>query len=177
LNNPDGSAAPGTRHDLDAINAQLRDTAQSWVPRLFPNGRRRGNEWHLANIAGDPPRNSGSCVITLTGEHAGAWIDFDGDQRGGPLSTLEHGTGLSGRALFAHAVELVGAAAPVQNPARPALRPDRDTAKDAEAICRQAMPITGTPAEAYLQRRGLQLRSDADLLFHPDLMHWDTRNR
>ena len=30
--------------DLDAIGARLRDTAHAWVPGLFPNGRRRGDE-------------------------------------------------------------------------------------------------------------------------------------
>ena len=30
------------RHDLDLIVRRLRDTAESWVPRLFPNGRRVG---------------------------------------------------------------------------------------------------------------------------------------
>ena len=44
------------RHDLDLIVRRLRDTAESWVPRLFPNGRRVGDEWRLANIRGDAPR-------------------------------------------------------------------------------------------------------------------------
>jgi hypothetical protein len=55
------------------------------VPRHFPNGRRVGDEWRLANIRGDAPRKQGSCVITLKGEHAGDWHDFDGGQGGGPL--------------------------------------------------------------------------------------------
>ena len=62
--------APAVRYDLDAIVQRLRATAHAWVPGLFPNGRREGNEWRLANIHGDPPRNNGSCVIALTGEHA-----------------------------------------------------------------------------------------------------------
>ena len=53
------------RHDLDLIVRRLRDTAESWVPRLFPNGRRVGDEWRLANIHGDAPRKSGSCIISL----------------------------------------------------------------------------------------------------------------
>ena len=88
--------------------ARLRATAETWVPRLFPNGRRVGDEWRLANIHGDAPRKSGSCVITLKGEHAGDWIDFDGGQGGGPLSAIEEATGLTGRELFADAAEMVG---------------------------------------------------------------------
>ncbi len=71
-------------YDIDLIVRRLRDTAESWVPRLFPNGRRVGDEWRLANIHGDAPRKSGSCVISLKGPHAGDWHEFDGDQGGGP---------------------------------------------------------------------------------------------
>ena len=78
------------RHDLDEIVGRLRDTAEHWVPRHFPNGRRNGDEWRLANIGGDAPRKNGSCDIALKGPHAGDWIDFDTGEGGGPLSTLEH---------------------------------------------------------------------------------------
>ncbi len=44
---------PG-RYDLDLIVQRLRETAEDWVPRLFPNGRRAAGEWRLANIRGDP---------------------------------------------------------------------------------------------------------------------------
>src|SRR3954451_22313996 len=99
---------PQVRYDLDAIVAQLRATAESWVPRHFPNGRRVGDEWRLANIRGDAPRKNGSCVIALKGEHAGDWHDFDGEQGGGPLSALEKSEGLTSRDLFAYAAEIVG---------------------------------------------------------------------
>ena len=75
------------------------------MPRLFPRGRRSGDEWRLANIRGDAPRNTGSCVITLRGAHAGDWIDFDGNQGGGPISAIEEATGLDGRALIIEAAE------------------------------------------------------------------------
>ena len=90
-------------YDLDAVIAGLRATAASWVPQHFPNGRREGGEWRLADISGRAPRKQGSCVIALEGERAGDWIDFDDNQGGGPLSTLEHATGLTGRALIEYA--------------------------------------------------------------------------
>jgi hypothetical protein len=55
-------ARPLERYDLDDIVARLRATAETWVPWLFPNGRRVGDEWRLANIKGAPPRKQGSCV-------------------------------------------------------------------------------------------------------------------
>ena len=97
-------------YDLDAVVAGLRATASAWVPSHFPNGRRLGDELRLANIHGDRPRKQGSCVIALRGERAGDWIDFDDNQGGGPLSTLENATGLTGRALIEYAAELAGSA-------------------------------------------------------------------
>ncbi len=85
---------PRERFDLDEIVRRLRDTAHLWVPQHFPNGRREGDEWRLANIHGDAPRKNGSCVIALKGPHAGDWYDHDGGAGGGPLSALENSDGL-----------------------------------------------------------------------------------
>ena len=72
------------RFDLDEIVQRLRVSAETWVPVHFPKGRRLADEWRLANIRGEAPRKQGSCVIALKGEHAGDWIDFDGNQGGRP---------------------------------------------------------------------------------------------
>jgi putative DNA primase/helicase len=152
----DTAAAPA-RYDLEAIVQRLRDTAHAWVPGMFPNGRRLGDEWRLANIQGAPPRQSGSCVIMLRGEHAGDWHDFDGGDGGGLLSTLAHVTGLTDRALFAHAAGMTGWTG--QGPARQepprAPKPERDAARDIAFIREHAQPIQGTAAERYLVGRGL----------------------
>jgi hypothetical protein len=111
-------------YDLDAVVAGLRATAASWVPSHLRNGKRMGDELRLANIRGDKPRKRGSCVIALEGERAGDWIDFDDNQGGGPLSTLEHATGLTGRALIEYAAELAGSA-PVNGTSHPIAEPRR----------------------------------------------------
>jgi len=169
--------APSFRYDLDAIGARLRDSAHAWVPGLFPNGRRQGDEWRLANIQGAPPRQSGSCVIMLAGEHAGDWHDFDGAQGGGPFSTLEHGTGLSGRLLFAEAAARVGwsGEAPARQEPPPARKPERDMTHEIGFVREHAVPIADTPAAHYIQGRGLSVPPDADLLFHPDLTNFETK--
>jgi putative DNA primase/helicase len=165
------------RYDLDLIVQRLRETAESWVPRLFPNGKRVGDEWRLANIRGDAPRNTGSCVITLRGPHAGDWIDFDGNEGGGPISAIEASTGLSGRDLIIEAADIAGVqpGAPArQTPAaKPA--PKRDAARDIAHILSLALPVAGTSAADYLVGRGLAIPADADLLFHSDLTHWETK--
>lgn len=165
------------RYDLDLVVAHLRETAEVWVPRLFPRGRRSGDEWRLANIRGDAPRNTGSCVITLRGAHAGDWIDFDGNQGGGPISAIEEATGLDGRALIVEAAELAGIApgAPERRapPTPPPLK--RDPALEIAHILTGAETITGSPVARYLTGRGLMVPEAADLLFHPDLTHWETK--
>ena len=165
------------RYDLDLIVQRLRETAEVWVPRLFPRGRRSGDEWRLANIRGDAPRNTGSCVITLRGAHAGDWIDFDGNQGGGPISAIEEATRLDGRGLIFEAAEIASIApgAPERRapPTPPPLR--RDPALEIAHILTGAEPITGSPVARYLTGRGLLVPEAADLLFHPDLTHWETK--
>jgi putative DNA primase/helicase len=164
-------------YDLDVIVARLRDTAEHWVPQDFPNGRRNGDEWRLANIRGDAPRKNGSCVITLKGDHAGDWIDFDGGQGGGPLSTLEQRTGLSGRDLFVHAADMTGwtAGAPPRREPTYVPKSIRDPANEISFILSHAKPLKGTPASDYLTGRELAIPEAADLKFHADLTHWETK--
>ena len=169
-------------YDIDLIVRRLRDTAESWVPRLFPNGRRVGDDWRLANIHGDAPRKGGSCVISLKGPHAGDWHEFDGEQGGGPISAIQHATGLDGAALIVEAAEIAGVApgAPERKAPPPAAAAPtankRDASQEIAHILSGALPIAGTPVERYLAGRGLAAPSAADLQFHPDLTHWDTRS-
>jgi len=167
-------------YDLDAVVAGLRASAASWVPSHFRNGRRLGDELRLANIRGDKPRKQGSCVIALEGERAGDWIDFDDNQGGGPLSTLEHATGLTGRALIEYAADLAGSAPikGVKHPVADSVSKEQraeNAAREVELILARATPLASTAGETYLASRGLRLPETADLLFHPDLTYWDTR--
>jgi predicted P-loop ATPase len=165
----------GERFDLDTVIARLRDTAEIWVPRYFPNGRRAGDDWRLANINGGPPRKNGSCVIALKGERAGDWHDFDGDNGGSPLSTLGHGSGLSGYELLVLAASEAGQ----QSVTRSRNKGTRQSLDNAEReivrILASAVPIGGTRAERYLAARGLNASKGADLLFHDDLTHWEAK--
>ena len=173
---PANAVAP--RYDLDLIVQRLRETAETWVPRLFPNGKRVGDEWRLANIRGDAPRNTGSCVITLRGPHAGDWIDFDGNQGGGPISAIEEATSLSGRDLIVEAADIAGIApgAPERRAPPTPPTPKRDPALEIAHILTASEPISGSPVARYLTGRGLTVPEAADLLFHPDLTHWETKS-
>ena len=174
LNDVPPRAAP--RYDLEDLSRRLSSQAESWVPQLFPNGRQEGGELRLANIKGERPRKTGSCVIPLSGDYAGCFHDFDNGDSGGPLKTLEHATGLSGRALFDYAAGLVGLATPKAQPARSTYkaRKEEDTEREIAFILSRTGPIAGTLAEQHLRRRGLENPDCPDLLFHADLAHRPT---
>ena len=177
LNDAKPLAGEPLRYDLDLVVARLRETAEVWVPRLFPRGRKSGDEWRLANIRGDAPRNTGSCVIALRGPNAGDWIDFDGNQGGGPISAIEEATGLDGRTLIVAAAEIAGIAPGAPERRLPATPPPvkRDPAREIAHILTGAEPISASPVARYLTGRGLTVPENADLLFHPDLTHWETK--
>ena len=178
LNDAPYPSSRQVRYDLDAIVFRLRATAESWVPRHFPNGRRVGDEWRMANIRGDAPRKSGSCVITLKGEHAGDWHDFDGGQGGGPLSTLGESENLTNRDLFAYAAEIAGWSSGTSPRLEPpaAIKPERDNAREIAFIMERSAPLAGSPAAHYLRGRGLGCDGVTDLLAHHDLTHWETKS-
>ena len=52
---------------------------------------------------------------------------------------------------------------------------EADAAQEIAHILSGALPIAGTPAERYLAGRGLARARGADLQFHPDLTHWETK--
>ncbi|MER2520956.1 MAG: toprim domain-containing protein [Bdellovibrionales bacterium] len=168
----------GPRVDLDAVVARLRDSAEDWVPRLFPSGKKVGKEWRIANIHGSSPGKQGSCTIQLQGDHAGEWYEFDGGKGGGIISAVGHATGLSGRFLIEYAAELVGwkqgDKAPKTSTPYKAKSPEK-TNNDIRFILSQCQPAADTLVETYLAGRGHSCPATPDILFHPDLTHWETK--
>jgi hypothetical protein len=164
------------RYDLDALAVGLARCAERWVPEIFANGRIEGDELRLANIAGAAPRDQGSCVVYLTGEHAGEYYDFAVKQGGGPLATLKAGTGLGGRALLAKAAELVarcdGLAAKPNGRRKGSAE---DHLAEAAFILAHCQPAVGSLVEVYFAARGLTLPATDDILFHPDLTDWQAK--
>jgi len=168
------------RYDRNALVARLREQASSWIPRLFPNGRREGDEWRLANIRGEAPRKNGSCTIALKGPRAGDWHDFDGGGGGDALDAVAQATGLTGRQLLDFAAELAGAPADPVGPrasgsAGTKGNSEADSGRKIAAIVAEAGPIEDTVAARYLQSRGLTQPTTPDLLFHRALAYWDDR--
>ena len=164
-------------YDLTDLNERLAERAYEWVPAYFPRGiiSKNRRELRLANISGDGPRNEGSCVVGLRGEHAGENWDFQTEKGGSPLDTLSHATGLFGRELFAKAAEIVGGARPRGRP--PTSKPNghvKSVAAEhillATSIWDSTQDPRGTPTETYLVAvRGLGRLPPSDDVPHCEL--------
>ena len=102
---PANAVAP--RYDLDLIVQRLRETAETWVPRLFPNGKRVGDEWRLANIRGEPRASEGNLQFRGSPTQVTEIIGRgEPGEPGEPLSTLTH------TRAHAHAKEDTGKGSP-----------------------------------------------------------------
>lgn len=71
------------RHDRDEIRARLLDRLESVLVYLFPCGKRRGAQFLVGNLRGEP---GDSLVVELEGEKRGVWIDFATGESGDVLA-------------------------------------------------------------------------------------------
>jgi 5S rRNA maturation endonuclease (ribonuclease M5) len=71
------------RRGKDEVRARLLDQLESVLLYLFPRGKRRGKQFVIGNLQGDP---GDSLVIELEGPKRGLWIDFDTGESGDVLA-------------------------------------------------------------------------------------------
>jgi predicted P-loop ATPase len=161
-------------YDLDEVRDRLAATAPDWLPELFPQARLSTDRKFLrcADLSGRPPRNEGSCVIHLRGPRAGWGYDHATGESAGPIDLIHHATGLTPPVLFDDAARRarLDRPAPVRNPPTKS-----DHSHEIARILTGCVPLAGSPAEAYLQSRGLRDPGSPDLLFNPDLSDFETR--
>ena len=163
-----------SRLDLDEIRERLADTAYSWVPALFPNGRIAPDRKALrcADLSGRPPTGEGSCIINLAGPYAGWATDFATGEKAGPIDLIGYATGLTGRTLFDEAARIAGMDAPRPAP-RPKAQPDHSL--EIWRIRQDCIPLAGTLGEHYLSTRDLSNPECPDLLFCPKIIAYDLK--
>ena len=135
---------------------------------LLPHGRQDGQEWRVGGVDGQA---GDSCAVHLGGQKSGVWSNFATGETGDALdlvaAVLYRG---DKRAAYAWACAWLGLArlgdkaapAPqrafVAEHAAPAAAPPPDYRKAALALYLGAAPsIAGTPADFYLQARGINL--------------------
>lgn len=165
------------------ISQMLAARIQALVTELLPAGQRGGHEWRCGSLAGEKGQ---SLAVHLHGARAGVWCDFAGGQKGDALdlvaACLFNGNRRDAMAWAENWLGLSNATsdAPVQR--RPAIqeKPASSLELDREAqrmrakarrLWQEGQPIQGTPADAYLLGRGLDLRllphMPGSLRFHP----------
>ena len=71
------------RHDKDEIRTRLLDQLESVLLYLFPRGKRRGGQFYVGNLQGEP---GDSLVVELEGPKRGVWIDFATGESGDVLA-------------------------------------------------------------------------------------------
>ncbi|OUJ17129.1 toprim domain-containing protein [Acetobacter sp. DsW_063] len=167
------------RSDAATLAGLLGERVMALAPELLPHGRRDGSEWRCGSLAGEKGQSLG---VRLTGPRRGVWADFSSGEKGDALD-------LVAAALFAGnrrdamdwARRWLGLGdGPVPEPMRRSISEKVNTS-DADEQRRRAAArrlwheapagIAGTPVEAYLAGRGIDMRSlgraPGALRFHP----------
>src|SRR5690606_15479947 len=75
------------------------------VRHLLPKGRRRGAEWEVGDLSGEPGE---SLRVHLSGEKAGVWADFSSGDSGDLIGLWMGGKGLSLRDACTEAMAYLG---------------------------------------------------------------------
>ena len=169
----------------ERAKAMLLGSAQSWVPIVFPNGRRGENgDWRLADVSGRAPRKQGSLCINMASREAGKFaFEFDpAGQRGyDPIGLIGAHFRLEGSALFdrcGEIIELFQSPNPKKYPEVPQdtdapspaeidLERSEQTQREIQHLLDHAGPIADAPlAETYYRARGLEPPASDHVLFH-----------
>lgn len=93
------------RYEKDEIRARLLDQLESVLIYLFPHGKRRGAQFFVGNLQGDP---GDSLVIELEGPKRGVWIDFATGESGDVLALWASARGYTLPAGFAALLDDAG---------------------------------------------------------------------
>ena len=93
------------RHDKDEIRSRLLDQLESVLLYLFPRGKRRGSQFYIGNLQGEP---GDSLVVELEGPKRGVWIDFATGESGDVLALWASTRGYCLPADFSELLEDAG---------------------------------------------------------------------
>ena len=170
----------------DELKTALENNYEDLVSFLLPGETLTSNTDSKLTF-GRTKGKEGSITVNLTGEFAGQWRDWNGDEHGDVFSLIAHAKGLSTNSDFPKILEearrFLGSGDSIPADFKP--RPRKDTSKKddatarkksraAEKIYSEAIPITGTIGEQYLRKTRKIVGPIPDtVLFHPRIKHWD----
>lgn len=112
----------------------------------------------------------GGFAVEIAGDRRGLWCDHAAGTGGDALDLVKHLRRCSTSDALKWASDWLGDAAPERPPDAPPPRveaPKADSTVAARRIWQEAKQPEGTPAQAYLESRGLHLPDDAPIRFHP----------
>jgi hypothetical protein len=93
------------RHDKDEIRTRLLDQLELVLLYLFPRGKRRGGQFYIGNLQGEP---GDSLVVEMEGPKRGLWIDFATGESGDVLTLWASTRGYRLPADFSNLLEDAG---------------------------------------------------------------------
>ena len=136
----------------------LGANAEAFCRTYLPNGRLAGHHWTVGDVTGIAGRSLTVRLREAYGKPAGKWTDHANGEFGDLLDIIPHVTRASGfrevmneaRAFLKRPVIRRNSQPAIGRPATPADRTER-----AQRLWAIGRPVTGTPAQAYLQSRGI----------------------
>jgi len=156
---------------IDQVASLLASRIQTLAPELLRAGRRDGHEWRCGSLAGDPGQ---SLAVHMTGVKAGVWCDFSTGETGDALDLVaqvlfrgdkREALRWARRWLGLETGDPAALATARREAQTRTEQADEQAAAEGEKKRRQAValwlrgvPIAGTPVEAYLFGRGIELR-------------------
>jgi len=150
---------------LSELTERLAACAEAVCRHYLSNGRREGAYWRVGDVANTPGR---SLFVGLRAPMAGKWTDAATGAHGDLLDLISARLDGGLPHAIAEAQRFLALPAP---PAR-APSASRTSPHAARRLFAAARPIEGTPAAAYLRRRGLGgLQTGPWLGFHPNCHH------
>ena len=148
---------------VDEIARRLGANAEAFCRTYLPNGRRAGNYWKVGDVTGAAGASLAIRLHSIPGKPAGKWTDFQSGEHGDLIDLIPSVTNAcdfrdimdEARAFLKQPV-ICRTSRPATGrsagglPATPADRTER-----AQRLWAIGRPITGTPAQTYLQSRGI----------------------
>lgn len=164
--------------DIRALSQELAARAESFCRHFFPDGRKQGSYWQMADISGSPGQSLVVRLGDLDGRRAGNWTDYASDDYGDLIDLLHAHKGHSKlrdtlrlcRAFLGQTSMDDHETEPANRSASPAIEANNRIVR-ARRLFDIGRPIEQTLASAYLTGRGIK-RFGPALHFHPSVYIW-----
>lgn len=158
------------RYDPGELASGLAGDAEAFCRRYFPDGRRVGNYWQMADVSGSKGRSLTIRLRGHGGKRPGKWTDHATGEHGDLLDLLQHRLApIPYPDLLREAADYLGDRPRVihtdLSAHEPAVVSNRQS-KAGRRLFSYGRPINNTHAEAYLRGRDIA-RFGPALAFHP----------